>query len=58
MRCTLTASGNLDVTVKIFPTANHSLNVPSGAGMAPGVFKPLRSGLRARSMTPPAKAQH
>lgn len=53
MLATLSAAGNRDVTAKIFPDANHSLNTPSGAGMAPGVFDTLRSWLRARSMTSP-----
>jgi uncharacterized protein len=57
LRRTLEAAGNLDVTVKIFSSANHSLNVPSGAGMAPGVFETLRAWLRAHSMMSPTNAQ-
>ena len=43
----LATAGNTDVTVKIFPGADHSLSAASGGGMAPGVFETLRSWLRA-----------
>ena len=49
MRDVLSAAGNKDFTVKIFPGASHSLaEMPSGARMAPGVFETLRSWLLAR----------
>jgi pimeloyl-ACP methyl ester carboxylesterase len=49
MRATLSKSGNRDVTVKIFPNANHALmEMPSGNRMAPGVFETLRTWLLAR----------
>jgi pimeloyl-ACP methyl ester carboxylesterase len=57
LRRTLAAAGNPDVTVKIFPGANHSLNVSSGAGMAPGVFETLRSWLLMHSIALPTNAQ-
>lgn len=58
LRRTLTAAGNPDVTVEIFAGANHSLNVASGAGMAPGVFETLRSWLGAHSITLPANTRN
>jgi pimeloyl-ACP methyl ester carboxylesterase len=48
LRRTLTEAGNDDVTVKIFPGADHSLSVELGAAMAPGLFETLRSWLLAR----------
>ncbi len=51
LRRALTAAGNRDVTVRIFPGADHSLSVESGAGMAPDVFDTLRSWLRAHVAT-------
>jgi uncharacterized protein len=49
MRATLSKSGNRDVTIKIFPNANHPLmEMPSGNRMAPGVFETLRTWLLAR----------
>ena len=47
LRRSLTEAGNAEVTVKIFPGAAHSLNVDSGARMAPGVFDTLRQWLAA-----------
>jgi alpha-beta hydrolase superfamily lysophospholipase len=45
----LAHSGSRDFTVKVFPSASHSLmEVPSGNRMAPGVFDTLRSWLRQR----------
>ena len=52
LRRTLIEAGNDDVTVKIFPGADHSLSVESGARMAPGVFDTLRSWLLARVEAP------
>jgi pimeloyl-ACP methyl ester carboxylesterase len=49
MREALSKGGNRDVTVKIFPSAGHSLmETPSRKGMAPGVFDYLRQWLFAR----------
>jgi pimeloyl-ACP methyl ester carboxylesterase len=46
MQSALTAAGNRDVTVRVFPNAGHSLGeMPSGSRMAPGVFETLRSWL-------------
>jgi len=51
MREVLSVAGNRDVTVKVFPNANHSLaEMPSGARMAPGVFETLGSWLRRRAL--------
>jgi pimeloyl-ACP methyl ester carboxylesterase len=45
----LLGAGNMDVTVKVFPKAGHSLSeTPSGSRMATGVFDTLRSWLLAR----------
>jgi alpha-beta hydrolase superfamily lysophospholipase len=42
----LREAGNKDVTLKIFPNANHALlEMPSANRMAPGVFATLRSWL-------------
>ena len=49
MREALAESGNMDVTVKVFPNAGHSLaEMPAGNRMAPGVFGTLRSWLVTR----------
>lgn len=48
LRRSLVEAGNSDVTIKIFPGAGHSLNVDSGARMAPGVFDTLRQWLAAK----------
>ncbi len=49
MREALSAAGNHDVTIKVFPNAGHSLaEMPSGNRMASGVFETLRSWLRER----------
>ena len=55
MRDALSKGGNRDVTVKIFPSAGHSLmETPSRKGMAPGVFDYLRLWLFARvRLSPP-----
>jgi pimeloyl-ACP methyl ester carboxylesterase len=46
MRAMLREAGNKDVTLKIFPNANHALlEMPSANRMAPGVFATLRSWL-------------
>jgi pimeloyl-ACP methyl ester carboxylesterase len=53
MRVALSGAGNRDVTVKIFPNANHPLmEMPSGNKMAPGVFETLRSWLQKRVHLP------
>ena len=57
MREALSKGGNKDVTVKIFPSAGHSLmETPSRKGMAPGVFDYLRQWLIARVRLAPAPA--
>jgi pimeloyl-ACP methyl ester carboxylesterase len=49
MRSVLSEAGNTDVTVKIFPNANHPLmEMPGGNRMAPGVFETLRFWLQRR----------
>ncbi len=49
----ISAGGNTDVTVKVFPRAGHSLSErPSGNRMAPGVFDTLRDWLRERVLAP------
>jgi pimeloyl-ACP methyl ester carboxylesterase len=49
MKDALSAAGNRDFTLKIFPNAGHSLGeMPSGSRMAPGVFETLRSWLLGR----------
>ncbi|MGE3520311.1 MAG: alpha/beta hydrolase family protein [Vicinamibacterales bacterium] len=54
MLAAFSASGNKDVTVKIFPQAGHSLmQMPSRTGMAPGVFVYLREWLVSRVRVPP-----
>jgi alpha-beta hydrolase superfamily lysophospholipase len=46
MRATLREAGNKDVTLKIFPNANHALlEMPSANRMAPDVFATLRTWL-------------
>lgn len=49
MRDALSAAGNNDFNLRVFPNAGHSLGeMPSGSRMAPGVFETLRSWLQAR----------
>lgn len=49
MRRVLSAAGNQDFTLRVFPKAGHSLaEMPSGNRMAPGVFDTLSAWLLAR----------
>lgn len=49
MRKVLSGAGHRDFTIKIFPSAGHSLGeMPSKSRMAPGVFETLRSWLLSR----------